>query len=104
MQIESEQTMSDTPSTDNEKEELILKSVRLVLLDVIKDTTTTPGMPHPLSENTINEMRQCLHLITNRQKELAELQGKALNMRPVYVDEKPRNVVVPFPGSDKSET
>ena len=96
--------MSDNPDNPYAKEEMILKSVRLVLMDVIKDTTTAPNLPHPLSETTLEEMRQCPLLITHRQQELDELLGKSQTMRPVYKDEKPQEVVVPFPGSDKADT
>lgn len=83
------------------KEERILQSVKKVLTEVIKDTATPPGMRHPLKENTIRAMRDCLVLISDREQELAAEAGRAMDMRPHFTDE-PRargDVVIPL---DKS--
>ena len=48
--------MSDTLST----EERILQAVKMTLAAVIKDTATPHGMRHPLSDSTIEDLRQCL--------------------------------------------
>lgn len=76
--------MSDT---DYSKEEKILGAVKRVITEVIKDTATEPGMKHPLSEATINGMRDCLVLITQREQELAEAAGRSMDMRPRFKDE-----------------
>lgn len=76
--------MSDV---DHSKEENILSAVKRVLTEVIKDTATGPGMKHPLSENTINGMRDCLVLISQREQELAELCGRSMEQRPHFKDE-----------------
>ena len=80
------------------KEEQILRAMKRVLTEVIKDTATGPGMKHPLSENTINGMRDCLVLITQREHELAEAAGRPNSARPYFTDEpKPQGeVVVPI--------
>ena len=80
------------------KEEQILRAVKRVLTEVIKDTATGPGMKHPLSENTINGLRDCLVLISQRQHELAEEAGRPNTMRPYFTDEpqKQDEVVVPI--------
>ncbi len=75
-------------------EERILRLMRKVLIDVIKDTTTEPGLKHPLKNNTIDEIRHALELITARQKELAELRGQSWDHRPRFTDEPKENVVV----------
>lgn len=72
----------------------MLKVMKLVLTDVIKDTATQPGMKHPLSDRTIDGIRQCLVLITARERELAEAAGKPMSMRPHFVDEPQKNIVV----------
>jgi hypothetical protein len=72
---------------ESNKEERILDAVKLTLTNVIKDTATQPGMKHPLSDKTIEDLRHCLILITDRQQELAKLAGREMNMRPRYVDE-----------------
>ncbi|MEE9494301.1 MAG: segregation and condensation protein A [Gammaproteobacteria bacterium] len=76
------------------KEERILKMMKRILTDVAKDTHVTPGLKHPLSENTIQGIRECLGLITSREAELAEVAGRSMNMRPRYIDEAPKEVVV----------
>ncbi|MEE9342175.1 MAG: segregation and condensation protein A [Gammaproteobacteria bacterium] len=76
------------------KEERILKIMKRVLTDVAKDTHVTPGIKHPLSEQTVQGIRECLGLITSREAELAEKTGRNMNMRPRYVDEAPKEVVV----------
>ena len=78
---------------DTSKEERILKMVKKVLTDVAKDTHAKPGFRHPLSENTIRGMQECLSLITARESELAEAAGRPLTARPRFVDE-PRDAVV----------
>lgn len=80
------------------KEEQILRAVKRVLTEVIKDTATTPGMKHPLSENTLNGMRDCLVLISQREHELADEAGRPSTARPYFTDEpkKQDEVVVPI--------
>lgn len=76
--------MSDTEFS---KEEQILGAVKRVLTEVIKDTATQPGLKHPLSENTVNGLRDCLLLISQREQELAEAAGRAMDKRPRFTDE-----------------
>ena len=64
-----------------------MRAVKLTLAGVIKDTATPHGMRHPLSDNTIEDLRQCLALISARERELAEAAGSAQSLRPRYVDE-----------------
>lgn len=78
------------------KEERILRMMKRVLTDVAKDTHAKPGFRHPLSETTIDGMRECLALIAAREQELAEENGRDINMRPRYIDEPKREVVVPL--------
>ncbi|MDH5408259.1 MAG: segregation and condensation protein A [Gammaproteobacteria bacterium] len=85
--------MSTTKQTQEEK---ILGMVKKVLTDVAKDTFVRPGIKHPLSENTILGIRDCLSLITAREMELAKEQGRDMNKRPRFIDEPNQNVVVPL--------
>ena len=91
--------MSNESDQDNsaDKELEILRAVKMVITNVIKDTSTEPGMKHPLSELTINDIRQCLVLITSRKNELAPMMK-----RPRFTDE-PEKVVVSLttPKKDK---
>ena len=83
--------------TDSEPsiEARILQAVRLTLANVIKDTATPHGMRHPLSDGTIEDMRQCLALISARERELAEAAGRDLEKRPRFADEStsPQKVI-----------
>jgi len=91
--------MSNESDQENsaEKELQILRAVKMVITNVIKDTSTEPGMKHPLSESTINDIRQCLTLITSRENELSPM-----TQRPRFTDE-PEKVVVSLatPKKDK---
>lgn len=78
------------------KEQRILRMMKRVLTDVAKDTHVTPGMRHPLSESTILGIRDCLSLIASREQELAAELGQSLDMRPRFVDEPKKTVVVPI--------
>ena len=80
------------------KQEQILRAVKMTITGVIKDTATQPGMKHPLSDRTIEDLRQCLLLISTREKELADDAGRSMDMRPQMPgDAKPKgDVVVPL--------
>ena len=82
--------------TENEIpiEQRILRAVKLTLANVIKDTATPHGMRHPLSDGTIQDLRQCLALISARERELAQAAGKAVGAKPRYADEPARGETV----------
>ena len=75
-------------------EKRILEAMKITLVNVIKDTTVQPGMRHPLSKETAEDIRQCLALITARENELAEEAGDPKKLRPRFTDEPEENVVV----------
>jgi len=52
------------------REERILRVMKRVLTDVAKDTYTRPGYRHPLSDDTVQGIRECLSLISAREIEL----------------------------------
>jgi hypothetical protein len=83
--------MSETPISTEER---ILQAVKMTLAAVIKDTATPHGMRHPLSDSTIEDLRQCLALISARERELAQAAGKVREARPRYVDEPQKESVV----------
>jgi hypothetical protein len=89
-------TDHDATEADLTKEQRILRMMQRVLTDVARDTHTPPGMKHPLTEKTVQNIRDCLALIVERQQELAEALGQEMNMRPRYVDEPKQNTVVPI--------
>lgn len=89
-------------SDPSQKEREILVVMRKVLAQIIKDTTPpSRAMKHPLSEQTIQDVRQCLGLISARERELADAAGIAQE-RPYYSDEQPAATVVPMPRVGKS--
>ncbi len=85
--------MSEQETT---KEERILAMMRKVLTSVAKDTASEPGLKHPLSENTIQGIRECLIMITAREQELARELGRDTSARPRFIDEPKSEVVVPL--------
>ena len=86
------------PMTENDDpdffEERLLKMMKRVLTDVAKDTFAKPGHRHPLADSTIEGIRNCLALISARERELAEAAGRPMNMRPRFIDEPKKEVVV----------
>lgn len=83
--------------SDLSKDQQILVAMRKTLAAVIKDVTPPPGMKHPLSSATIEDLRQCLALISAREKELADLDGRG-GERPYYADQPQEAQVVPISG------
>jgi len=82
---------------DLSQEQQILVAMRKTLAAIIKDVTPPPGMKHPLSNDTIQDVRQCLALISAREKELADAENRG-GERPYYVDEPQSATVVPIAG------
>jgi hypothetical protein len=85
------------------KEQRILRVMRKVLASVVKDATPQPGMLHPLSDKTIEDIRDCFGLIAARERELAEHLGLAANERPHYPGQQPKAKVVPLPTSSRGK-
>jgi hypothetical protein len=79
--------MSDQANQLMSKEARVLRAMRKTLTGIIKDTATEPGMKHPLSADTIEDIRQCLGLIAAREQELLQEAGVENNMRPKFIDE-----------------
>jgi hypothetical protein len=94
------------PDQEPTKEERILRMVKRVLTEIAKETYTRPGYRHPLSDGTVNGIRDCLALISARESELAEEAGRPMKMRPRFVDEPQTSVVVPLeiPGKKDRNT
>jgi len=77
-------------------EERVLRMMKRTLTNIARDTAPGPGLRHPLSEGTIQGIRECLVLITTRERELAQEYGRDTHARPRYVDEPSDEVVVPL--------
>lgn len=95
--------------TDNEneaglsKEQRILRVLRKVLANIVKDATPGPGRPSPFQESTIADIRDLFGLISEREAELAEEAGLNRNERPYYTDQPQKSKVVTLvrPPKDK---
>lgn len=75
------------------KEQRILRIMRKTLGNVVKDVTPLGGRINPLSEDTVQNIKDCFALISERERELAE----ALNFdqsKPYYTDGEPPNAKV----------
>lgn len=91
---------------DISKEEEILQLVKNTLTTIARDTYTPPELSHPLSSDTINQIRNCFSVITQRQQELARARGEEFNDRPHYIDETNDSFVISlddFRGPAKKE-
>lgn len=87
--------MSDEQQNDDKAmEKRIMVMMRQVLSAVARDTVPPPGMKHPLSDSTIQGIRECLALISARERELNIELGEEEERRPRYADEKPTSTVV----------
>ena len=75
------------------KEQRILRLMRKTLGNIVKDVTPSGGRTNPLSGDTIQDIKDCFALISERERELAE----ALDFdqaKPYYSDDKQLNAKV----------
>jgi hypothetical protein len=78
------------------KEQRILRMMRKTLGNIVKDVTPLGGRPNPLTANTIQEIKDCFGLISEREKELAE-KLHFDQAKPYYADgEQPNANVINF--------
>ena len=88
-----------------QKERDIMMVMRKVLTSIVRDVTPEhKSLQHPLSDQTIQDIRNCLGLITAREKELAEEAGRTAEERPYFTDEAKDTTVVPISKIGKIET
>ena len=83
-------------------EHRILIAMRQVLSCIVRDTTPPPGLRHPLTDSTIDDIKQCFALITAREKELNEASGRPAS-RPRYIDEPRKSQVVKLVRPEKKD-
>lgn len=72
---------------DLSKEQRILRVLRKVLANIVRETAPRPGVPRALSDDTVAEIRDLFGLITEREAELAREAGLDLGQRPHFADE-----------------
>ena len=87
------------------KEQRILRVLRKVLANIVKDVTPPPGMPNPLSEDTVHDIRDLFGLISEREAELAAEAGRVGTEKPLYPDQPRKSSVVKLhrPGKASKE-
>lgn len=77
-------------------EQRILSQMRKTLGSVVKDVTPLGGRANPLTDNTIQEIKDCFALISEREKVLAGKLGFD-EAKPRYADgEQPASNAVSF--------
>jgi hypothetical protein len=74
----------------------IMQMMRKTLTGIVRDTTPQPGHIHPLSESTVHDIRDCLALISARERELADELGLDGRERPFFTDEQQTAKVIPI--------
>jgi hypothetical protein len=67
------------------KEQRIMRNMRKTLGNVVKDVTPQGGRTNPLSAGTIQDIKDCFAMISDREKELADALGFD-ESRPYYTD------------------
>jgi len=67
------------------KEQQILRIMRKTLGNVVKDVTPLGDRTNPLSDTTIQDIKDCFTLISDRERELAETLGFD-QAKPYYAD------------------
>ena len=87
--------MSEKETTNEQLtvEQRVLIRMRRVLAAVVRDVTPPPGMQSPLSPETIEEIRACFALISERERELG---GKQNPDVPVFGGRHASTRVVDF--------
>jgi len=84
--------------SDLKKELDVLVTLRKVISSVVREITPEPGMKHPLSEATMEDVRQGFILIAAREKEISDAMGKPSLHRPMYKGDTPKTNVVKLHG------
>jgi len=87
-------------------EQRILRVMRKVLAKIVREVAPRPGTVGPLSDDTVEDIRQCFNLISIREREIAEAQNMA-PQKPFYPDQPQSAKVVKITarkkGKDDSE-
>lgn len=68
------------------REQRLLSQLRKTLASVVKDVTPLGGRANPLTDSTIQEIKDCFGLISEREKELADKLGFDQS-KPHYADD-----------------
>ena len=74
-------------SDDLTEERKFMLFLRKTFASVVRETAPRDGVSSPFSEQTIDDIRLCLSLISERERALAAMDGVESQMRPRFVDE-----------------
>lgn len=69
------------------QEQQFMLFLRKTLTSIVRETAPRDGVGSPFSEQTIEDIRLCLAVISAREQELAAEQGQESTMRPYFVDQ-----------------
>ena len=69
--------------TDDNHERRLLAMMRKTLTNIARETAPVGGRHSLLTESTIRDIRDCLQVISLRERELADAEGKPARFRPV---------------------
>ncbi len=72
----------------------VLREMRLILTEIARETAVRRGEQPILSIKTIAMMRDCLSLISDRERELNEVRGIEMTSRPKLGRDRPNSVRV----------
>ena len=82
----------------------VLREMRSILTEIARETAVHREARHVLSDGTIIKMRDCLALISAREKELNETRGVKMSSRPKIGNDKSRSVRVQLKKSEPGAT
>ena len=82
----------------------VLREMRSILTEIARETAVHRGARHVLSDDTIVRMRDCLSLISAREKELNEARGVEMTSRPKLGVDKSDSVRVQLKKSKSGTT
>ena len=82
----------------------VLREMRLILTEIARETAVHREARHVLSDDPIIRMRDCLALISAREKELNEARGVEMSSRPKLGIEKSASVRVQLKKSKSGTT
>ena len=82
----------------------ILREMRSILTEIARETAVHREARHVLSDDTIVRMRDCLSLISAREKELNEARGVEMTSRPKLGVDKSDSVRVQLKKSKSGTT